>query len=166
MHLGHKRANSFSSTTAPSKNREDQLLQQPIEHHNPPSIQPRVPPPPTAFIQRNRANSSHQANLLPSKNTYFERRAEERRSFTGHYIPVETTLRATSRPYKGVTIPRATPAAVKFSVNPDIEDWLVSSEMSRPRSPSKSWKNGVNDAGVPSLDHALAAIKEQLVSKQ
>lgn len=147
MHLGHKRANSFSSTK--SKNKD--LLQ----------VEAKLLPPPPVLLQRSRINTCS-TNLTPSKSTtHFERRTDERRSFTGHFSS-ETTLRASSSPYKGVTIPRATPATIRFSVNPDIEDWLC--DMSRPRSPSKNWKNGANDAGVPALDQALAAIKDQLVS--
>ncbi len=139
MH-GHRRANSFSTTATGS---EDSLSS--------------VPLPP---ILINRLNSVSASKF--AANETFVRTSEERRSFTNGYSDTLNSPRLLpARAYKGVTISRATPATIRFSVTPEY-DWLF--DMSRPRSPSKSWRTGPNDAGVPSLDQALASIKEQLVS--
>ena len=139
----HRRANSFSTTATGSE-----------------ELSPLLPPPPVLASRLNPAASK----FIAKEN--FIRTTEERRSFTNgcsdtFYYPRLLPARA----YKGVTISRATPAAVRFSVNPEL-DWLF--DMSRPRSPSKSWTKGGPhvDAGVPALDQAFAAIKEQLVSLQ
>ncbi len=143
MHSGHRRSNSYSLPPAAGCNEKQSIL----------------PPPP---ILSNRLNT---ATLEPTKFAtlqQFTRASGERRSFSSSQsTDTWSPVRNSSRSYKGVSISRATPALVRYNISPDT-DWLF--DMSRPRSPSKVWKSGPVDAGVPSLDQALAAVKEQLVS--
>ena len=143
MHLGHRRSNSYSLPPAAGCN-EDQSI---------------IPPPP---ILSNRLNTAASERPKFATLQQFTRASGERRSFnSSQTTDTWSPVRNSSRSYKGVAISRATPALVRYNISPET-DWIF--DMNRPRSPSKVWKSGPVDAGVPSLDQALAAVKEQLVS--
>lgn len=93
------------------------------------------------------------------QNDEFLRNAEERRSYRK---PISSL--SANKGYCSVGIPQALPASIRFSVN--FEEF----EMHRPRSPVKPPSKGAKQSppdsfSVPSLDSALAEIKEQLVSR-
>lgn len=85
-------------------------------------------------------------------------RSTERRS----YRSTADTSKARHQGYKAVAVKQTLPANIKFSTSKEESD-----DMSRPRSPSKTSRMEIRNVehNEPVLDNALAAIREQLVSR-